>query len=178
MVMNILPQALAAAALLSFAPARAANALEPEQAAEMLAAHNQWRREVGSPPVKWSANLAASARAWADRLQQAQCALAHSATRDTGENLYFASPLRYSNGETRLQSITPTRVAGSWASEKPHYDGAAHRCAPGKVCGHYTQMVWRTTTEIGCARAVCADLSQVWVCHYAPAGNWRGQRPF
>jgi pathogenesis-related protein 1 len=66
----------------------------------------------------------------------------------------------------------------AWGSEKKDYNRASNTCARGKMCGHYTQVVWRTTTDIGCARAVCSDQSQVWVCNYAPPGNWRGQRPF
>ena len=157
----------------------AAYALTPPEQTEMVAAHNKWRQEAGVPEVKWSASVAAPAQRWADHLQQEKhCSMSHSATKDLGENLFWASPMRFSSGATKLQAVSPTRVADSWASEKAHYDYASNTCAGGKVCGHYTQMVWRGTTEIGCAKAACGDNAQVWVCNYAPPGNWRGQKPW
>ena len=95
-----------------------------------------------------------------------------------GENLFWASPLNYSDGSSAVQIITPTQVVDNWASEKADYNYASNTCAAGKVCGHYTQVVWRSTVEIGCGRAVCQDNSQVWVCNYNPAGNIIGQRPY
>ena len=56
------------------------------------------------------------------------------------------------------------------------------------VCGHYTQIVWRSTTEVGCGLRVCTTGSPfdshpgaTWtmvVCDYRPPGNFRGQRPY
>jgi pathogenesis-related protein 1 len=39
-------------------------------------------------------------------------------------------------------------------------------------------VVWKNTTEVGCAMAVCPDFIQVWVCSYNPPGNVSGQKPF
>ncbi len=68
----------------------------------------------------------------------------------------------------------------SWASEVPWYDYASNSCnAPaGKSCGHYTQVVWAKSTEVGCGVAICDDKGQVWVCNYKPAGNYSGQKPY
>ncbi len=154
-------------------------ALTPAEQSDMVAAHNRWRQEVGAPGVKWSAPLAATAQSWADKLQQTQgCTMTHSGTAGLGENLYWASPLTYSDGAKKLQTITATRVTDAWGSEKQYYDYTGNTCTGGKVCGHYTQVVWKNTREIGCAKAVCGDNAQVWVCNYAPAGNWRGQKPY
>jgi hypothetical protein len=54
------------------------------------------------------------------------------------------------------------------------------------VCGHYTQIVWKTTTRLGCGVALCDQNSpfmgfpkwEFWVCNYAPPGNYNGQRPY
>lgn len=142
--------------------------------AEILAAHNRWRAEVGVPDIAYSDTLAVSAQAWADNLRDThQCHLQHS-TGNYGENLFWAGA--WSNGP--MQDISSTRVVDSWSSEKSNYNYADNRCAEGKVCGHYTQVVWKNTTSVGCAVAVCQDNSQVWACQYKPAGNYVGQKPY
>jgi pathogenesis-related protein 1 len=156
-----------------------AYALTPAEQSEMVAAHNQWRQEAGVPELKWSASLATTAQGWANNLKQNQgCNMTHSNTRGIGENLYWASALMYSDGKRELQPVSATKVTESWGSEKQHYDYANNTCASGHVCGHYTQVVWKITTEVGCAKAVCGDHTQVWVCNYSPPGNWRGQKPY
>jgi pathogenesis-related protein 1 len=77
-----------------------------------------------------------------------------------------------------VQPITPTQAIDSWGSEKENYSYATNSCAAGKVCGHYTQIIWESTTEIGCGTAVCADNTQIWVCNYSPAGNFVGKKPY
>lgn len=147
----------------------------------MLAAHNRWRATVNVPPLAYSPELAASAQRWANHLKQhQQCQMEHSSSATPyGENLYWASARQWSDGTREIQPVTPEQVVDSWASERTDYDEVNNRCAAGKVCGHYTQLVWRSTTTVGCAVAVCDDtLEQVWVCHYAPAGNWVGRKPY
>ena len=68
-------------------------------------------------------------------------------------------------------------------SEQSLYNYAANTCSG--ACGHYTQMVWRTTTTVGCGFRNCTTGSPftgfpnwtVVVCNYNPAGN-NGQRPY
>ena len=147
------------------------------QQQEFLAAHNRWRKEVGSPPLKWSPALASTAQAWADHLKEANgCKMEHSHS-DLGENLHWASP-KWSDGRVAEQVVTPSSVVDSWASERADYNPRTNSCARGAKCGHYTQMVWRNTTQVGCGKALCKDFSQVWVCNYAPAGNYVGQKPY
>jgi pathogenesis-related protein 1 len=50
-------------------------------------------------------------------------------------------------------------------------------------CGHYTQLVWRNTTQVGCGVADCAPDGlltnrSIWVCNYSAAGNYIGQNPY
>ncbi len=56
---------------------------------------------------------------------------------------------------------------------------AASNSTTGRVedVGHYTQLVWRATSQVGCAEAT-GTREDILVCRYAEAGNWRGERPF
>jgi pathogenesis-related protein 1 len=141
----------------------------------IVAAHNAVRAAApnASPPLpalEWDAALAGHAQAWADT-----CPTDHNPNRNVngqiaGENMYFsqgASP------------DSPDVVVGRWAQEGQNYDIATNTCngSPQTVsnlaCGHYTQLVWRETTSLGCGlRADCTgQWAQVWVCDYLPAGN-------
>lgn len=166
------------AAILASQSGRAAD-FDP---AAFIAAHNKWRAAVGvTEKLRYSPALAATAQAWADNLKKTNhCQMRHSKPDGRyGENLYWASAIRWSNGDKELQHVTPEQVVDSWSREKPDYDYQTNRCAPGKSCGHYTQVVWRATTMVGCAVAVCEDTrDQVWVCQYQPAGNWVGEKPY
>jgi hypothetical protein len=96
-----------------------------------------------------------------------------------GENLFWASAVLWTDGKRELQQVKPKKVVDDWANERNDFDYAHNRCATGKVCGHYTQVVWRSTTTVGCAVAVCGNtLDQIWVCQYQPPGNWVGQKPY
>lgn len=160
-------------------PAHGAATLDESQQEELVAAHNRWRREVGVPALRWADDLAQVAQAWAVHLRDARhCRLEHSNGTKLGENLFWASALRWSDSRVELQRIAPGKVVDSWGGEKRFYDSKSHRCQAGKVCGHYTQLVWRDSTEVGCAMAVCADSSQLWVCNYRPPGNYVGKRPY
>jgi pathogenesis-related protein 1 len=143
---------------------------------EIVSSHNSWRAQVGVPALKYSSELAKSAQAWADHLQKTNgCTMRHSdSDGKTGENLFWGSA--WSNGKFR--DISSRYVVDNWSDEKPDYDYARNTCTAGRMCGHYTQVVWSDTRRVGCGAAVCGDNSQVWVCHYEPAGNWLGEKPY
>ena len=141
---------------------------EPARFAGMVSAHNQVRATVASPALRWSSALAQQAQRWADHLRSAMsCAMAHSHAENVGENLAWASG----------QRLTPASVVGMWANEARDFDPVSGRCASGSVCGHYTQVVWKSTREVGCGMASCGR-NEVWVCNYSPPGNWVGEHPF
>lgn len=150
--------------------------------AAFVKVHNKWRAEVGvTEKLSYSTELEVSAQAWADNLKKTnRCKMRHSKGEGNyGENIYWASALAWSDGRKELQHVTPKQVVDGWGSEKADYDYTNNSCTPGKMCGHYTQMVWRATTSVGCAVAVCEDTQQqVWVCQYQPAGNWVGNKPY
>ena len=162
-----------------FPTAYAVENLTANEQAEILSAHNFWRSQVNTPGLAWLPSLAGSAQAYAETLKTAQaCKPAHSQNQEVGENLFWASPTTYSDGRSEIQAITPTQVVNDWSSETADYDAYTNTCGMGKACGHYTQIVWRNTAEVGCGKAVCPDNSQIWVCHYQPAGNFIGEHPY
>jgi len=163
-----------------FVPALSAQALDFD-AKDMVAAHNRWRKTVGAPPLTYSPELAASSQEWANHLKQDnQCRMQHSKPDGKyGENLFWASAITWSDGKREVQQVKPAKVVDDWASERKNYDYKHNSCAEGKMCGHYTQVVWKTTTTVGCAVAVCEDSrDQIWVCRYQPPGNWVGKKPY
>lgn len=179
---NAPPEAAAPpAAAAATAAGPVSDGLSAAEQSEMVVAHNRWRHQVGVPPVAWSDRLAKGAQDWAEHIRQTRnCTIdesAHTDRNDVGENLAWRSPVRYTNGRVEFQQATPADITDSWGSEKQGYDYANNSCSG--VCGHYTQIVWKSTREIGCGHAVCAsNKSQVWVCRYAPPGNYIGQKPY
>lgn len=140
--------------------------------AAMVEAHNRWRKEAGVPPLIWSARLERQAAGWAEQLAARGCKLRHNRP---GQNLFWMQ----SGGQQYIE-IRPVAVVDFWASEKDWYTLKTNRCdAPaGKNCWHYSQLIWRDTRELGCARRICGTQAQVWVCNYSPAGNIFGQPAF
>ncbi|MBK9709759.1 MAG: hypothetical protein IPO81_00245 [Kouleothrix sp.] len=167
---------------------------------EALAAHNAVRQRVaqaesqrlGSPVVipdlTWNSDLATYAQEWADQLLSSdpdpdpdRRTFPHHDWGELqalgrGENIYAG----WSDGGVPDQS--PTAAVTWWDSEQQYYDYDTNTCAADQTCGHFTQLVWSTTTQVGCGQAVrtAAYGTQfvVWVCNYAPAGNIIGERPY
>jgi pathogenesis-related protein 1 len=65
----------------------------------------------------------------------------------------------------------------AWESEKPNYRGQPLGLSNSADIGHYTQMVWRHSKQIGCAKAECRG-NLIVVCNYDPPGNVLGQKPY
>jgi uncharacterized protein YkwD len=142
-------------------------AFTQEMQARLVAAHNDLRDEVGVSPLNWSGAVAAHARERADTIKRQDCTLQHPQDEIYGENLVWSS----------RRSLSPEQVVAVWGAESANYDYTGNQCARNEVCGHYTQVVWRITTTVGCASARC-DKGEVWVCNYDPPGNWVGEKPY
>jgi pathogenesis-related protein 1 len=63
-------------------------------------------------------------------------------------------------------------AAGLWYSEVNDYnfDAPVFTQRPQPQVGHFTQIVWLTTKQLGCASAICSGQT-LWVCRYVPPGN-------
>lgn len=145
-----------------------------------LDAHNQVRTKHNLPPLRWSEKLAKYSQQWANNLGRGSaCKMYHrSGTPEYGENLFRSSAIIWSDGKREVSPVTIKTVVKSWADEEKWYNYQQNRCRSDRQCGHYTQVVWRNTKEVGCALQVCPDKSQTWVCSYHPAGNYTGVKPY
>ncbi len=122
---------------------------------EALKAHNALRAKHGVPALSWSGGLADTAQAWANR-----CVFEHSSN-GLGENLAMGTSGRQSVGQ----------FVEDWYNEIGAYD-FANGGFSGDT-GHFTQVVWKSTTELGCGVAQCSG-NDLLVCNYSPAGNMEG----
>lgn len=143
---------------------------EPQKR-ELLAAHNAYRAEIGVPALAWSDTLAMGAEAWALHLANDVHGLQHSGDAATGENLAMWSAGR----------VTLTQFVGLWGAEKSYFVEASFpdvsSTGDWRAVGHYTQMVWRQTRQVGCGSATAGGYDYL-VCRYAPQGNFMGERVF
>lgn len=126
-------------------------------AQQALAKHNELRAQHCVPELQWDAQIAAVAQAWAD-----QCVWQHSGNRSYGENLAMAT----SGYRTAGQMVQ------DWYNEIGQYNFGAGQYSD--QTGHFTQVVWRSSTKLGCGIASCNG-NDLLVCNYAVPGNIQGQ---
>jgi hypothetical protein len=149
----------------STAPARLSDIEE-----RLLAAHNKERALAGVPPLRWDLGLAASAARYAP-IFSALGRFVHSPRADRptqGENLWMGTRGAY----------TPEQMVANWAFGKRYF-------RPGRFpdvsstgawldVSHYTQLIWRDTTSLGCAISSTRERDYL-VCRYSPRGNRDGR---
>jgi pathogenesis-related protein 1 len=176
---------------------------ETGRLAGITAAHNAVRAEVQTsnslPPLTWSPTLADYAQQWATSLASNASTCAAPQHRpasdltavDYGENLAtFGGASR--GGSAPMDVSTAIQAVGAWAAEAMCWTygtiGGTEQCnmtctnmLHSDGCGHYTQIVWRKSTQLGCGVATCQNGSftqDIWICNYAPAGNIVRQTPY
>nr|XP_039257949.1 glioma pathogenesis-related protein 1-like [Styela clava] len=157
-------------------------------------AHNGHRATIGDEgeePIPsnmlymtWDPTLAITAMIYARK-----CIFEHSVESErstshfpgwNGENLWAGK------GKFAGPYFNPAYGINSWFMEYKDWDFDTLFCEPGKLCGHYTQIVWAETYKVGCAWLNCSTfdtaMGEIWqdtaymVCHYAPGGNTEGEK--
>lgn len=152
-------------------PATGSKVLQKD-AQEALDFHNKVRGDVGSPPLQWSEVLARYAQSWADHLA-ADCELEHRPysgpwAQKYGENIFWGGGEDY----------TVLHASESWYSEIEEYTYGPLTDSNWYKTGHYTQMVWKSTTHVGMGKAVCKSGAILIVANYNPSGNYMGEKPY
>ncbi|KAM5282554.1 serotriflin-like [Hipposideros larvatus] len=136
---------------------------------EIINKHNDLRR-MAHPSARnmlkmtWNDEVAKNAENWAS-----QCTQAHSppykrriSFAGCGENLYMSSnPRPWSEAIQTLYNEVNNFKYGFGSTR-----------ANAKI-GHYTQLVWATSHQVGCALAQCPHsvYKYYYVCQYCPSGN-------
>ncbi|KAK7328037.1 hypothetical protein VNO77_22131 [Canavalia gladiata] len=134
--------------------------------ADYVNAHNAARSQVGVPNLAWDETVAAFATNYANQ-RKGDCQLVHS-----GGGGRYGENLAMSTGD-----MSGTAAVKLWVDEKSHYDYNSNSCVGGE-CGHYTQVVWKNSVRLGCAKVKCNNGGTFITCNYAPPGNYIGQRPY
>ena len=138
-------------------------------AERLLIAHNQERDRVNVPRLAWSAKLAEQAQAWADTLARSN-RFEHAQDRSgAGENLWMGSARRYSAEQMIDGFVEEVRYFRGGQFPDVSSTGSWHDV------GHYTQLIWRGTHQVGCAVRQ-GRANDILVCRYWPAGNVMGDK--
>lgn len=146
---------------------------QASEAQRLLSGHNAERARLGLPPLRWNPALARDAGDWAKTLlERGELEHAsHDVRRGSGENLWMGTAGAW-NAEGMVEMFLDERRYFRPATF-PNVSLTGHW----SDVGHYSQIVWRETKEVGCAVDSAKGLD-VLVCRYFPAGNVAGQAPY
>ncbi|XP_029855396.1 peptidase inhibitor 16 isoform X2 [Aquila chrysaetos chrysaetos] len=149
--------------------------LTDEEKKIILDEHNKYRSQVSPPAMdmlkmSWDTELEAFAQAYAEK-----CIWDHNKERGRrGENLFAMAP-----------TLDLEFAVEDWNGEEKYYNLTTSMCVPGQMCGHYTQVVWASTHQIGCGAKFCEKIEGIetedmylLVCNYYPPGNMKGRKPY
>jgi len=165
---------------------RQALTLTQQQRSLIVDLHNKHRASEGASNMVtmiWNTSLASMAATWAASCRWGHPASSNTEYRGIGQNLY-ASTGSFTN------TVHLKRADELWYIEKRDYNYVTMQCVPGKMCGHYTQVVWENTRHVGCAYHRCDtvtnrpsslsdDAAVYYVCNYWPGQfNIRGRKPY
>lgn len=168
---------------------RQAPKLEPlssEDIAEVLYIHNYLRRLEPASDMEymiWNSYLADMATEWSSK-----CIWGHGQPFRNGSTVPF-DPIGQNLYLSMGTTVNITFLSLRWYSEKPYYNFNNATCQKNQMCGHYTQVVWSLSREIGCGKYLCENATdaetdevyrKAWIfaCNYGPAGNYNGITPY
>ncbi|XLR56038.1 hypothetical protein HN51_010361 [Arachis hypogaea] len=138
---------------------------------DYLEAHNIARAEVGVNPLLWDNELESQANTFLSKhIVDCLDRVSISPHPMYGQNI-LSSPSK---------SFTGAFAVAYWVAKKQNYDYRSNTCIGGNPakCVTYTQVVSKSSTYVGCARANCLNGGTLVICYYHPPGNILGTRPY
>ncbi|MBN3274232.1 CL18A protein, partial [Polyodon spathula] len=136
---------------------------------QIVSQHNRLRSRVHPAPANmqkmdWSEKLAVLAHERASSCPL-NPALEEGHSDHMGWNIHDFTP----------GAASFTEVIDLWFHEGQDYNYNSGHCRQNSTCQHYTQLVWATSSRLGCARHLCKKggaSKEVFACAYSPGGNW------
>lgn len=138
-------------------------------AMRILNVHNAERAAFGAQPLEWSPALAANARGHAEEMARTG-RLAHASRAGRGDER--------ENVNQGMIGWNTDRMMANWLRERTNFVPGAFpnvsRTGRWDDVGHFSQIIWPTTEEVGCGLAA-GNGFQWLVCRYSPGGNRDGK---
>ncbi|TMW69097.1 hypothetical protein Poli38472_001253 [Pythium oligandrum] len=128
-----------------------------------LNAHNKARKEVGVPLLKWDENLAKKGKNWATHMEK---------NKFFGHNTPGKNDAQMNNLYSGTSCVDA--VAAFYKEKNKLPKDRIVRAHNYQQYGHYTMMVWRKTTRVGCGRGPNKNVA----CYYEVPGNMIGQAAY
>lgn len=135
----------------------------PRSMEGVLAQHNMLRCMHDAAPLEWDGSLARDAEKWAQSFVNETSNPPKQSTVGEGENLLIGDV------------VSGISVTQEWYDEVKQTNPIGEVYTYSPKTGHYTQLVWKSTTKLGCAQAALKSGQNLWVCRYSPAGNRDGE---
>ncbi|XP_077988363.1 Golgi-associated plant pathogenesis-related protein 1-like [Glandiceps talaboti] len=135
---------------------------------DVLKCHNKYRSKHSASSLKLNDSLNKTAQDWAEQMAKSD-RFGHRPNGKYGENIYYAMNSR------GLGTLTGQSVVQSWYDEIKNYNFKRGGFSSGT--GHFTQVVWKGSKELGLGFAPSRNRANTWyvVANYNPAGNVQGQ---
>ena len=129
---------------------------------EILTNHNYHRKRHQVDNLVRNAEIEQVAQSYSE-YQASIDSMQHSNNKKYGENLYYC-------GSSSGECVTGKKASEMWYDEVKDYDFDNPRYIKGT--GHFTQLVWKGSKQIGCGAACNSHNNCYLTCNYYPPGNY------